>query len=275
VGRIERTATWTPRPYKIVVLSDHGQTQGATFEQRTGQTLAALVAELCGAAASGDSDAEAGHTESSAWLRHARHQQGSTEAVLSDVPVVLGSGSLGLISIPGEARRLTREEIDTRYPRLIPGLAAHPQIGFVLVRQSTGSSVVLGNGGSLDLATGDVVGDDPLAPFGPRAREQVAEVDGYSTVADLMVNSRYDPDLEEVAAFEDQVSSHGGLGGPQTHPFLLYPAELTAPVEPIFTSPAMYKVLKGWLTDIGHPTDVSTGVAHRGNAQQPAPAMPR
>ena len=31
---------WAPRPYKIVVLSDHGQTQGATFEQRTGRTLA-------------------------------------------------------------------------------------------------------------------------------------------------------------------------------------------------------------------------------------------
>ena len=253
VGRIERTATWTPRPYKIVVLSDHGQTQGATFDQRTGQTLAELVAELCGAAASGDGDAEAGNTESSAWLRHARHQEGSTDAVPSDVPVVLGSGSLGLISIPGEPRRLTREEIDARYPRLISGLAAHPEIGFVLVRQSNGSSVVLGNGGSLDLATGDVVGEDPLAPFGPRAREQVAEVDGYSTVADLMVNSRYDPDLEEVAAFEDQVSSHGGLGGPQTHPFLLYPAELSAPVEPIFTSPAMHKVLKGWLTDSRPP----------------------
>ena len=124
---------------------------------------------------------------------------------------------------------------------------------------------MLGNGGSLDLATGDVVGEDPLAPFGPRAREQVAEVDGYSTVADLMVNSRYDPDLEEVAAFEDQVSSHGGLGGPQTHPFLLYPAELTAPVEPIFTSPAMHKVLKGWLADVGHPTDAT--------AQPRSPAM--
>ena len=123
----------------------------------------------------------------------------------------------------------------------------------MLVRQSTGSSVVLGNRGSLDLATGEVVGEDPLAPFGPRAREQVAEVDGYATVADLMVNSRYDPDLEEVAAFEDQVSSHGGLGGPQTHPFLLYPAELTAPVEPIFTSPAMHQVLKGWLAEVGHP----------------------
>ena len=251
VGRIERAAARAPRPYKLVVLSDHGQTQGATFEQRTGRTLAALVAELCGGAASGDTDAEAGHTESSAWLRHARSQEGSTESVPTDVPVVLGSGSLGLITIPGEARRLTREEIDARYPRLISGLAAHPEIGFVLVRQANGTSVVLGRTGSLDLATGDVVGDDPLAPFGGRAREQVAEVDGYSTVADLMVNSRYDPDLEEVAAFEDQVSSHGGLGGAQTHPFLLHPVELSAPVEPIFTSPAMYRVLKGWLAELG------------------------
>ncbi len=251
VARIERAATWTPRPYKIIVLSDHGQTQGATFEQRTGSTLAEVVAELCGAATSGDDDAEAGHTESSAWLRHARRRDESAGTVAAGVPVVLGSGSLGLISIPGETRRLTREEIDARHPRLISGLVAHPEIGFVLVRRSTGSSVVLGRGGSVDLATGDVDGEDPLAPFGPRAREQVAEVDGYATAADLMVNSRYDPDLEEVAAFEDQVSSHGGLGGPQTHPFLLYPSELTAPREPIFTSPAMHEVLKRWIGEVG------------------------
>jgi hypothetical protein len=140
---------------------------------------------------------------------------------------------------------------------LIPGLAAHPEIGFVLVKRLSGSSLVLGNCGSLDLATGEVRGEDPLAPFGGRAREQVAEVDRYATAADLMVNSRYDPELEEVAAFEDQVSSHGGLGGPQTHPFLLYPAGFAVPVEPIFTSPAMHKVLKGWLADVGHPSGVT------------------
>ena len=254
LGRIERTARWAPRPYKIVVLSDHGQTQGATFAQRTGQTLAELVADLCGSASSGDTDAEAGKTESTAWLRQARHTADSAETVVAAVPVVLGSGSLGLISIPGDQHRLTREEIDARYPSLISGLASHPEIGFVLVRQASGTSVVLGNRGSRDLGTGEVVGDDPLEPFGPRAVEQVAEVDAYRTVADLMVNSRYDPELEEIAAFESQVSSHGGLGGPQTHPFLLYPAELSAPQEPIFTSPAMYKLLKGWLAEVGHPS---------------------
>ena len=253
LGRIERITQWSPRPYKIVVLSDHGQTQGATFVQRTGQTLAELVADLCGSASSGDTDAEAGKTESTAWLRQARNTDDSAQDVVAAVPVVLGSGSLGLISIPGDSHRLTREEIDARYPRLISGLASHPEIAFVLVRQASGSSVVLGNRGSRDLATGEVVGDDPLEPFGPRAVEQVSEVDGYRTVADLMVNSRYDAVLEEIAAFEGQVSSHGGLGGSQTHPFLLYPAVLTAPAEPIFTSPAMYKVLKGWLAEVGHP----------------------
>ena len=43
IGRIERTGQWTPRPYRIVVLSDHGQTQGATFVERAGETLAELV----------------------------------------------------------------------------------------------------------------------------------------------------------------------------------------------------------------------------------------
>jgi uncharacterized membrane protein YvlD (DUF360 family) len=250
IGRIERAVRFAPRPYRIVVLSDHGQTQGAPFAERAGETLAEVVARLCGSASSGDPDAEAGRTESSAWLRpgHQREAAPTTSA-----PVVLGSGSLGLVYLPGPPRRLTREEIDGAYPDLIPGLTSHPEIGFVLVRTAAGSSVVLGRAGSRDLASGEVDGDDPLAPFGPRAVEQVSEVDGYATVADLMVNSRYDETLQEVAAFEHQVGSHGGLGGPQTHPFLLHPADLAPPAEPIFGSPALHRVLKSWLADLGQP----------------------
>jgi uncharacterized membrane protein YvlD (DUF360 family) len=252
IARIERTIRWTPRPYRIVVLSDHGQTQGATFEQRCGETLADVVARLCGAATSGDDDAENGRTESTAWLRHARHDQSDPDVAPPDQPVVLGSGSLGLISLPGEARRLTKEEIDARYPALLPGLVAHPEIGFVLVATSAGS-LVFGPHGQRDLATGEVVGEDPLAVFGPRAVEQVSIVDGYSTVADVMINGRFDPELDEVAAFEEQVGSHGGLGGPQTHPFLLYPADLVPADDDIFGSPALHRVLKQWLIDLGQP----------------------
>ena len=42
-GRIENARRYAPRPYEIVVLSDHGQTQGATFKQRNGYGLDELV----------------------------------------------------------------------------------------------------------------------------------------------------------------------------------------------------------------------------------------
>ena len=42
-GRIERARRFAPRPYKLIVLSDHGQTQGATFKQRNGYDLHELV----------------------------------------------------------------------------------------------------------------------------------------------------------------------------------------------------------------------------------------
>jgi uncharacterized membrane protein YvlD (DUF360 family) len=254
IGRIERAVRFAPRPYRLVVLSDHGQTQGAPFAARSGETLAELVARLCGAAASGDPDAEAGRTESSAWLRRGRRRPAHEPTVPGpSAPIVLGSGSLGLISLPDSDHRLTREEIDDRCPGLLAGLTSHPEIGFVLVATSTGRSLVLGPSGSLDVVTGEVVGDDPLAPFGPLAIEQVREVDGYATVADIMVNSRYDVDLDEVAAFEHQVGSHGGLGGPQTHPFALHPVDWQSPAQPIVGSPALHRVLKGWLADLGQP----------------------
>jgi hypothetical protein len=245
-----------------VVLSDHGQTQGATFEERTGETLAALVGRLCGDVASGDDDSDEGRTESTAWLRLARgHDDELSAPAASDAPIVLASGNLGLVTLPGDARRLTREEIDARHPKLIDALVDHPEVGFVLVATDRGGSIVLGRHGSRILSGGEVasdgsdavVGDDPLAPFGPRTLEQVREVDSFATVADLMVNSRYDPELDEVAAFEDQVGSHGGLGGPQTHPFLLFPVALSAPTEPIFTSVGMHRVLKAWLAEVGQP----------------------
>ena len=46
IGRIERAIRWAPRPYHLVVLSDHGQTGGATFKQRYGLSLEELVRQL-------------------------------------------------------------------------------------------------------------------------------------------------------------------------------------------------------------------------------------
>lgn len=61
-----------------------------------------------------------------------------------------------------------------------------------------------------------------------------------------MVNSFYDRQLDEGCAFEELISFHGGMGGPQTRPFLFYPSELPAPLEPIIGAASVHEILAGW-----------------------------
>jgi hypothetical protein len=106
--------------------------------------------------------------------------------------------------------------------------------------------MVLGGRGARYLDTGEIVGEDPLAAFSPTAARHLARTDGFAHVADLMVGSFYDPQLEEGCAFEELISFHGGLGGPQTRPFLLYPAALPEPELPIVGAAAVHGALTGW-----------------------------
>ena len=71
-GRIERARRYAPRPYEIVVLSDHGQTQGATFKQRNGYGLDELVERSLSSAAT--VDGVAGGDEQTAMVGHARRR---------------------------------------------------------------------------------------------------------------------------------------------------------------------------------------------------------
>jgi hypothetical protein len=62
----------------------------------------------------------------------------------------------------------------------------------------------------------------------------------------VTIGSFYDPALEEGCAFEELISFHGGLGGPQTRPFLFYPVGLAPPAEPIVGTAAVHRVLVEW-----------------------------
>src|SRR5256885_9953659 len=42
------------------------------------------------------------------------------------------------------------------------------------------------------------------------------------------------------------LSRSGGMGGPQTRPFLVYPSELPAPAEPIIGAASVHEILAGW-----------------------------
>jgi len=264
-GRIDRARRYAPRPYDIVVLSDHGQTQGATFKQRNGYGLDDLVRRsLEGGAvtefAGGDEQsAMVGHAMSEAMgISDGKKEKRAKNDVSSEHVVVLGSGNLGLVYLMEEKRRLTLEEIEERHPQLIPALCEHPHVGWVLVSSATHGPVVLGGDGAHYLTHGRVEGRDPLAPFSPTAPVHLRRTDGFSNVADLMIGSFYDPELDEGCAFEELISFHGGLGGPQTRAFLLAPASLPLPDEPLLGAASVHALLKGWrgiLHGDGAPAD--------------------
>jgi hypothetical protein len=250
-GRIVRARRHAPRPYEVVILSDHGQTQGATFKQRNGYGLDELVerslarGEVAAYTGGDEQDAMVGHAVDEATGRTQKKKRPKNDVSDREV-VVLGSGNLGLVYLMEEKRRLTLEEIDERHPRLVPALREHEHVGWLLVRSAEHGAVVLGRNGVRYLEDDRVVGEDPLAPFSPTAARHLQRTDGFEHVADIMVGSFYDPMLDEGCAFEELISFHGGLGGPQTRPFILCSAELPLPQQPILGAAAVHEVLSGW-----------------------------
>jgi len=284
IARIEAAAKDAPRPYDLVVLADHGQTQGATFKDRYGTTLEQLVKKACAAesvesATRGDeavgylsaslTEASRGDNALARTVRLATERRMVDGAVVigkeereevrrekeKEAPpelIVMASGCLGLISFPREPGRVAIERIHERYPHLISTLRDHPGIGFLLARSEQYGAIVIGEQGLSFLDEDRVEGEDPLAPFGPNAAQHVKRTDGFPNCADIMVNSTYWPETGEVAAFEELVGSHGGLGGPQSYPFVLVPRDWALPKEPIIGAEAMHLQMRRWLADIGH-----------------------
>ena len=112
---------------------------------------------------------------------------------------------------------------------------------------------MLGADGARYLEGDRVEGEDPLAGLSPRAPTHLLRTDGFPHVADIMVGSFYDPVLDEGCAFEELISFHGGLGGPQTRPFILHPARLPVPADPIVGAAAVHRILLGWRRSLAAP----------------------
>jgi hypothetical protein len=271
LGALEKLAARGARPYRIVVLSDHGQSQGKSFHDRYGEDLPGLVARLTaegvasydqavegwGRAESLVADVGGGSGQMSKVARRVgdrveRELDADTTAESAESVVVLGSGNLGLVYVPGP-ERLSLEELAARWPRLVPGLAGHPGVGFVAGLDGMGTPWVLGSDGRRDLASGAVEGRDPLEPFGDHAGRVLHRAMAMREAPDLYVNSVVDPYTLDVAAFESLVGAHGGLGGWQDRAVLLAPRDLMpAPGEPIEGADALHRVLVRMLERCGH-----------------------
>ncbi|MDT4994255.1 MAG: hypothetical protein QOH97_4147 [Actinoplanes sp.] len=265
LGVLERLAPEAARRYRLVVLSDHGQSQGSTFRQRWGKTLDEVVV-----------------TFSAPDLADAPHTPAESEATMEpDFPaqpvaplLVVASGNLALVYLTRFRHRLDRTQIDNCYPKLIPGLAAHPGIGLVVVADR-GGPVAVGCDGVHHLRDGRVEGIDPLIAYGRRAPADLLRHHESAHVGDLVLMSALDPVTQEVAAFEELVGSHGGLGGWQTEAVLVHPADL--PVTHQLVGPdAVHRQLVEWLDMLGLRTQTATAdeLTHEATEIGAAPRRP-
>ncbi|WP_189333676.1 phage holin family protein [Actinoplanes ianthinogenes] len=251
---LEEVAAAAPRPYRFVVLSDHGQSQGSTFRQRYGIRLEDLVARLTTTedVVVPDEDEQAGRARN---LRAGIGRTGKPEPEgTADRPelVVAASGNLALVYFPRRPGRVTLEEITESYPELLPGLTAHPGIGWVLVRSEREGPIVLGPDGRRWLDDDHVLGVDPLLGFGPHAADDLRRHDRLANTGDLVVNSLWDPVSQEVAAFEELIGCHGGLGGQQNRPVLIRPRDWPEP-GPLVGADDVYRYLSGCLKKLTPP----------------------
>ena len=293
------------RDYKLVFLSDHGQSKGATFKQRYGITLGNYVRRLLPddlkifkteynidhfrdaiipenkqirnfkermgnlrdelfddvesfqnfkeelekrkPALIFENDQYLNlrekYTNSLEYIRDYESVEQSTKKAKDSELIVLGSGNLGLIYLTQWKQRLNYEEIVMLFPDLIPGLVKHSGIGFILVNSITNGGMAIGKDGIYYLNTDEIVGKNPLEGFGKNAPMHLKRQNSFENMPDIMVNSFYDEKHDEVCAFEELVGSHGGLGGNQTKPFILYPSEWENPGD-LIGAESIYTFLK-------------------------------
>ncbi len=127
--------------------------------------------------------------------------------------------------------------------------------------------MAIGAGGVNFLDEGDDRGRGPAGcPSAPTPPDHVRRTDGFPHCPDLVVNSTFWEDFEEVAAFEELVGSHGGMGGTQSHPLVLHPADLPWPEEEVVGAESVHRIFRGWLAGLGHDAYADSEVASPGSS---------
>jgi hypothetical protein len=211
--------------YEIVVLSDHGQTPAKPFVSVGGKRL---------------------HEVISNWLptyevrdlkvrRPARHED------RVDGHILIGaSGGLAHIYLPEAPGALLLDEVEARCPGLIHRLAGHPGIQFLVGRRRQGYVLVDANGEvPLDSARGMLDAFEQPAIVS----KQLSKLMSFPTAGDIILIGRFE-DGHQVD-FEDQLGTHGSIGGEQGRPFVLARSELGLDVRTVTDASELFGILRG------------------------------
>ncbi|MDY7040351.1 MAG: alkaline phosphatase family protein, partial [Chloroflexota bacterium] len=266
-------AQYHRREYDLYILSDHGMTPSVPFHKEYGQTLGQFIAQQIGEGIFldeqwGDERQWATKaqflTQELAGIEARLSQRGAsllrfvrcyiedriplaTEEMPWDLTrrsdvVVRNSGSLAHVYFNVSPQPMNLSEIALIYPALLRALIEHEGIGWVVGRESS-ETVIMSKAGTRTLDGGDEVrGRDPLIhlPEPERAADQLRRLASFPHSGDLILLGAWNPEEEILVSFEDQMASHGGLGGPQDYPFVMYPAEVELDTESIANAVDLY-----------------------------------
>jgi len=253
IKRLINATKYTPRDYQFVIQSDHGQTNGATFKQRHGESFEDFIKSLLPqdmtmfAKMSSNEDhyteAFVPFSKQIDELKNRTKEEEEQELSDSEV-IVLASGNLAMIYLTQWDHRLTYEELNELFPELISGILKNEYIGFLVVRSSEKGDLAIGKEGIYYIDSGEIEGKNPLEGFGDNIARHIKRNSSFKYSPDILVNSFYDAEKDEVCAFEELVGSHGGAGGSQSKPFILYPSSWDVSDEEIIGAENIYKLLK-------------------------------
>ena len=271
----EAASISTARPYEIVILSDHGQTFGATFLQRYQITLGdyikslavkhsllgkalrvisldkdednassvmAILKSLSNAGPDALTKKAAEALENAVADKDVEEVVKAAENEANDI-LVLASGNLVNAYFSVSDKRMTYDEITAAYPGMIEEMITHPGVGLIIVHTDEGP-VAIGKNGQRNLYSGSITGADPLEMYNDvdKRAKQLRYLADFPNGGDLVIIS---PVYEDgtVAAYEELIGSHGGLGGQQTDPFLMYSSKFHVDDE-IINANQVYPVLQ-------------------------------
>ncbi|MBE6502018.1 MAG: phage holin family protein [Methanobrevibacter thaueri] len=256
IRHLVNATKYTPRDYQFVIQSDHGQTNGATFMQRYGESFEDFVKSLLPkdmkmfAKMSSNEDHYAESFIPFTKNNDDRIDEKEMEELGDSEVIVLASGNLAMIYLTQWSHRLTYEEINEFLPELIPGIINNEYIGFIVVKSSEHGNLAIGKNGTYYLDSDKIEGENPLEGFGENIARHIKRNVSFQYTPDILVNSFYDAENDEVCAFEELVGSHGGAGGSQSEPFILYPSDWDIGSDEILGAENIYKILKSNLKNL-------------------------
>jgi len=279
IKQIDRMRTqYRKRRYDLYILSDHGLTPSIPFQKAYGRTLGEYIAEQMSEGVFTDERGgderpsaakalflleelkgiEARLSERGASLVQAAYRFVDKRLVVEDEDaswdlskrgdiVVRNSGSMSHVYFNVAPRQMNLSEIALIYPYLLNRLVEHDGIGLVVGREE-GETVIVGKEGTLTLNERvEVRGQNPLLslPEPELTASQLRQLASFPHSGDVVIFGAWRDD--QVICFEDQVASHGGLGGPQDYPFITYPSELNLDLEEVTNAKDLYPHFAAYL----------------------------